>query len=151
VTITSLDTAADREHDEAAAVLGDLVLDGVKFTAAAIVGALDGGEGNDPELMAFLTAPRSYKDVWAMVLLLGDCADKTRAAQVLGINPGLAAANAKRMAEARHKAREYAWLRDGKVIPEAAVARVGVTSEAGRSEYETAYQNEKRQRRGNAA
>lgn len=151
VTVTSLDAAADREQDESCAVLGDMVLDGVKFTAAALVGALDGGSDHDPDLMAFLTAPRSYKDVWAMCLLLADCADNTAVARGCGINPGLAAANAKRMAEARHKAREYAWLRDGKVIPEVAAERVGVTSEAGRSEYETSYQHEKRQQKGAAA
>jgi hypothetical protein len=152
VTVTSLDAAADVAADEASAVLGDLVLDGVKFTAAALVGALGGGSGHDPELMAFLTAPRSYKDVWAMVLLLADCADKTAVAKGCGINPGLAAANAKRMAEARHKAREYAWLRDGNVIPDVAAERVGVTSEAGRSEYETAYRaGKKPQREGSEA
>jgi hypothetical protein len=152
VTITSLDTAADLAADEARAVLPDLIVEQVKFTAAALVGALDGGESADAELVEFLTAPRSYRDVWAMVLLLADIADKAKAAEVFGINPGLAAANAKRMAEARHKAREYAHLRDGNVIPEAAAERVGVTSEAGRSEYETAYRAGKtRQRRRTAA
>jgi hypothetical protein len=151
MTVTSLEAAADLVADDAAAVLGDLVLDGVKFTAAALVGALDGGSDHDPELMAFLTAPRSYKDVWAMVLLLADCADKTAVAKGCGINPGLAAANAKRMAEARHTAAEYAHLRDGGVIPADAARRVGLKPGPRHGEYETAYRAARNQQREEVA
>lgn len=150
MTVTSLDAAADREQDEAVSVLADLVVDSIRFPVAALIGALDGGDGADAELVRSLIAGRSYGELRSMLLLACDVADKARAAEGCGINPGLAAANARRMAEARHKAAEYAWLRDGRVIPEVAAARVGVTSEAGRSEYETAYQHEKRQQKGAA-
>lgn len=150
MSVTSLDAAADREQDEAVSVLADLVVDSIRFPVAALIGALDGGDGTDAELVRSLIAGRSYGELRSMLLLACDVADKARAAEGCGINPGLAAANARRMAEARHKAAEYAWLRDGRVIPEVAAARVGVTSEAGRSEYETAYQHEKRQQKGAA-
>jgi hypothetical protein len=146
MTVTSLDAAADREHDEASAVLADLVLDSVRFPVAALIGALDGGEGTDGELVRSLIAGRSYAELRSMLLLACDCGDKAKATEGCGINPGLAAANARRMAEARHKAAEYRWLREGGVIPELAAARAGVESGAGISEYETAYQRDKRQR-----
>ena len=151
MTVTSLDAAADLAADEAASVLADQIVDSVKFTAAALAGALDGGAGGDAELLASLTAPRSYRDLWAMVLLLADCADKAKTAAACGINPGLAAANAKRMAEARHKQAEYIGLRVGGVSPEAAGERVGLVSTFSFSEYEAAYQQQKRQREGSAA
>jgi hypothetical protein len=151
MTVTSLEAASDLAADDASAVLGEMVVDSVRFPVAALIGALDGGSGADAELIGSLVAGRSYAELRSMLLLACDVADKAKAAKGCGINPGLAAANAKRMAEARHKAREYAWLRDGNVIPDVAAERVGVTSEAGRSEYETAYQHGKRQREESAA
>lgn len=151
MSVTSLETAADRERDETASVLGDLVLDSVRFTAAALAGCLSGGEGDDTELARSLTAGRSYAELHALVFLLGDCADPAAVTRACGINPGLAAANAKRIAEARHKASEYAHLRDGGVIPELAAARVGVTGEKRVSELEAAYQAGKKQQREEAA
>lgn len=150
MSVTALDAAADLEDAAAQSVLRDLVVDQVTFTAAAIVGCLDGGEGCDPDLMAALTAPRSYADLWAMVLLLADCADKAQVTEACGINPGLAAANARRMAEARHQVAEYAWLRDGGVIKSEAAGRTGVRSPSKASERETAYQRGKRQQREEA-
>jgi hypothetical protein len=151
LTVTSLDAAADRDRDETGAALGDMVLDSVRFTAAALAGALDGGEGDDTELARSLTAGRSYAELHAMVLLLGDCADPAAVTRACGINPGLAAANAKRIAEARHKAAEYGWLRDGGVIQELAAERVGVTGGQRVSELEAAYRAGKNQRREEVA
>ncbi len=150
MTVTARDAAPSLEEAEAAhAVLGDLTVDSVRFTAAALAGCLDGGEDADPDLMTVLTAPRSYADLWAMVLLLADCADGAQVAEACGINPGLAVANARRMAEARHQVAEYAWLRAGGVIPSEAAGRTGVVSPSKASERETAYR--KQQREGEAA
>lgn len=148
MTVTSLDAAADRDRDESRSVLGDMVLESVKFACSALTGTLGGGEKDDPELAASLIAARSYAELRAMVLLLADCADTAKVLRACGINPGLAAGNAKRMAEARHRAAEYAWLRDGGVISADAAARVGVNTAPGVSEYESAYRADKRQREG---
>jgi hypothetical protein len=139
VTVTSLDAPADLAADEARAALPELVIDQVKFTAAALAGTLHGGDGDDPEVVRSLTFGRSYAELHALVLLLADCADTVKVARACGINPGLAAGNAKRMAEARHAAAEYAHLRDGGVIPEAAARRVGLKPGPRHGEYETAY------------
>jgi hypothetical protein len=147
VTVTSLDAAADREHGEASAVLGDLVVDSIRFPVAALIGALDGGDGTDTELVRSLIAGRSYAELRAMVLLLADCADSARVTEACGVNPGLAAANARRMAEARHKQAEYAWLRDGGVCPEVAAQRCDIKGAGSRSEAETAFRTGKPRRR----
>ena len=145
MTVTNLGTAADREDEDAHAVLPEMVVDQVKFTAAALAGCLGNGEDCDTDLMTVLTAPRSYADLWAMVLLLADCADPARVTQACGMNPGLAAANAKRMAEARHQIAEYAWLRDCGVIPSEAARRTGVVSASKASERETGYRKQQRE------
>jgi hypothetical protein len=147
MTVTSLDAAAGREHGEAAAVLADLVVDSIRFPVAALIGALDGGGGNDSDLVRSLLAGRSYAELRSMLLLACDCADKARAAEGCGINPGLAAANARRMAEARHKQAEYAWLRDGGVCPEVAAQRCDIKGAGSRSEAETAFRTGKPRRR----
>ena len=151
MTVTSLEAAADLAADEAAAVLGEMVVDSVRFPVAALIGALDGGSGDDAELIGSLVAGRSYAELRSMLLLACDVADKAKAAKGCGINPGLAAANAKRMAEARHTAAEYAHLRDGGVIPEAAARRVGLKPGPRHGEYETAYRTARNQQQQEGA
>jgi hypothetical protein len=152
MTVTSLDAAADREHDEASAVLGDLVLDSVRYAVAGLAGAMNGGEGHDPELVRSLLNGRSYAELRAMVLLLADCADYAKVTEACGVSPGLAAGNAKRIADAAYWQQEYRHLRDHGVSKELAADRCGFGSVASRSEAETAYQTgQKRQRRSAAA
>jgi len=152
MTVTSLESAADLAADEAAAVLGDLILDQVRYATASLAGAMDGGEGHDPELVRSLLAGRSYRELRAMVLLLADCADYGKVTQACGVSPGLAAGNSKRIAEAAYWQGEYRHLRDHGVSRELAADRCGFTSVASRSEAETAYQTgQKRQRRSTAA
>lgn len=141
MTVTTLDT------EQPPPVLGDMVVDQVRFTTAALAGVMDGGNGDDPDLVAWLTAGRSYAELHAMVLLLADCADRAKVTQACGVNPGLAAGNARRSCEAHWQALEYAWLRGGGVIPESAAERAGVKSATRAAVYEQAYQAQ----RGEAA
>jgi hypothetical protein len=151
MTVTSLEAAADLAADEASAVLGDLVLDGVRYATAGLAGAMGGGGDCDPELVRHLLAGRSYAELRAMVLLLADCADTGAVTEACGVSPVLAAGNAKRIAEARYWQAEYRHLRDHGLSPELAADRCGITSRSAGIEAETAYRTGKPRQRGKAA
>lgn len=133
------------------AVLAEMVVDSVRSSAAALAGVLNSGDGDDPELSRFLLSGRSYAELRAMVLLLADCADPEKVTQACGVNPWLAAGNARRISEARHRVAEYAWLRDGGVIPEEAARRSGIRGSRQREQYEQAYRAARDQQREEAS
>jgi hypothetical protein len=119
----------------------DALIDAVRPVAAALAECLDAGNGGDAEAVAAILGPLGLTPVQAaLVLLLADCASKTRIQAVCAMNPGLAAANAKRAEEAEHRAAEYAWLRDGGVCPDEAARRCGIRGKPRQGEYESAYQ-----------
>ena len=55
------------------------------------------------------------------------------------------------ISEARHRAAEYAWLRDGGVIPEEAARRSGIRGSRQREQYEQAYRAARDQQREEAS
>lgn len=121
-------------------VLAGVAVDQVREPSATLAGLMDAGNGDDAWMIRQTIAGRSYAELQAMALLLADCADPAKITRACGISPGTAAANARRKAEASHRRQEYAWLRDGGVVPEFAAQRVGVTAQQRISELEASYQ-----------
>ena len=130
---------------------GEALVDAVRYAAAALAGLLDSGHGEDPGTVRHVLSPFGHGELQALVLLLADCADKAKITAACGINPGLAAGNARRIAEAQHRAAEYAWLRDGRVSKYDAAERLGIKGKAGACEYENAYQAARGRQEGEAA
>ena len=131
MTVTSLEAAAD----EAPAVLGETIVRKMRPAAWDIAHALANGDG-DGQGAAGLLAGRSYRELQALVLLLGDLADMAAVEKVCG--------QPHRMHEAQqlHKQRrlerleDYCWLREQGVSAELAGPRVGLTCAKSVEKYE---------------